>query len=342
MKIKMPYFIAEVGVNHEGCINKAVNMIESASRAGADAVKFQMYKADELAIVNSPSYWDTKKEPTESQHKLFSKFDAFDDKAYEHLSNVCKNNNIEFMVTPFSVDGVSKAKILCNRIKLASADITNIPLLIAAAKSSLPIILSTGASNYEEIEKAISLIHETGNKDITLLHCVLNYPTDPKDAYLKRISLLKEKFHNCKIGYSDHVPPHKSKLTPIISVLMGAEVIEKHYTFDKSIQGNDHYHSYDEIDLSEYIKNMKETIKLIGEDITQEDFINQQLPAIQNARRSIVSNTFIKKGDVLSDKNITTKRPGTGIPASKWDEVIQKKAARDIEKDVLLNIDDVI
>lgn len=336
MKLKKPFFIAEVGVNHEGDMTKAIEMIQSAASAGADCVKFQMYKADELAVVDSPSYWDTKEESTKTQHSLFSKYDGFSFEDYEILSKECQKNKIEFMVTPFSRDGVKLASKICNRLKIASADITNIPLLEEAAKTNLPLILSTGASSFREISNAVKIVKNYNDKVITLLHCVLNYPTDPENAFLSRISELKKSFSDCIIGYSDHVPPQSSEYTLLYSVICGAEVLEKHYTFDKNIPGNDHYHSFDSVDLAKFTSLIDHLSILHGDIYSEEEYLSIQIPAIQNARRSIVTKRFVKKGEVFTSKNLDTKRPGTGIPSSRWDEVIGMKAEEDIPQGMLI------
>tara|TARA_A100001234_G_scaffold220987_1_gene235367 strand:+ start:8732 stop:9760 length:1029 start_codon:yes stop_codon:yes gene_type:complete len=336
MNIKKPFFIAEVGVNHEGDIEKAIDMIESAADAGADCVKFQMYKADELAITDSPAYWDTTKEKTKSQHLLFSKFDGLSIQDYKTLADECSKRNVEFMVTPFSRAGVKDAKNICSRLKIASADITNIPLIEEAAKTNLPIILSTGAASYEEVSNAVDLVTKYNDKKITLLHCVLNYPTDPKNAFLKRIEELRERFPQCYIGYSDHVPPQKSEFTLLTSIICGAEVIEKHYTFDKNIPGNDHYHAFDHDDLVNFYKSIEELKELYGVDFDEKKFLSIQEPAILNARRSLVSKIDIKKGQTLTAKNLDTKRPGSGIPSSRWNEFIGKEVLEDIPADSLI------
>lgn len=335
-----PYFIAEIGVNHEGNIKRAYEMIDTAAEAGADCVKFQMYKAEELAIKNSPAYWDTNKEKTTSQHSLFSKYDCFTFENYKELSLYSKKKKVDFMVTPFSVEGVYLASEISDVIKIASADITNVPLLRAVSDIGKPAIISTGASSYEEIEFAIKELESKNKIEISILHCVLNYPTDPKDAYLERIEILKKKFPDYKIGYSDHVPPHKSKLTLPLAIFYGAEVIEKHYTFDKSLPGNDHYHAFDNIDLEFFKAQLNELISLSGYDIDENQYLANQKPAITNARRSIVAASNLQKNHILTEIDLVTKRPGNGIPSAKWDDIIGKKLIRDVREDDQLSYED--
>ncbi len=198
--IRAPYIIAEIGVNHENSLKQAVKMIRAAKNSGADAVKFQSYKAHKLASSNSPAYWDTTKEATESQYKLFKKYDQFSKKEYEYLASVCLDINIEFLSTPFDFEAVDYLDDLMSIFKVASADITNVQLLEYIAKKKKPVILSTGASTIGEISDAVSLFYNEGIEDITILHCVLSYPTDNNNANLQLIQHLKAVFPNCKIG----------------------------------------------------------------------------------------------------------------------------------------------
>jgi N-acetylneuraminate synthase len=172
-KIRAPYIIAEIGVNHENNLKQAVKMIRAAKKSGADAVKFQSYKAHKLASSNSPAYWDTTKEPTESQYKLFKKYDQFSKKEYGYLANVCLDSNIEFLSTPFDFEAVDYLDNLMSIFKVASADITNVQLLEHIAEKKKPVIISTGASTIGEISDAVSLFSNEGIEDITILHCVL-------------------------------------------------------------------------------------------------------------------------------------------------------------------------
>ena len=247
-----PYIIAEVGVNHEGSFEKAVDMIRSASEGGANAVKFQTYKAASLASKNSPAYWDQRKEPTTSQYKLFEKYDSFNREEYERLKSECDDCGVDFMSTPFDVECLNWLMPIMNVVKIASADLTNDLLLEAVGAHRKPVIMSVGASTNEEIWDAIGVLKQSGISDIALLHCMLLYPTSLEDAHLSRILELRQEFENegIKIGYSDHVPPTAADNDQIlVACAMGAEIIEKHYTYDKGLPGNDHYHAMDSNDL---------------------------------------------------------------------------------------------
>ena len=256
-----PYIIAEIGVNHGGSIDLARTLIDLAKEGGADAAKFQTYKANTLASKNSPSYWDTSKEKTNSQYELFSKYDSFGEKEFELLYLHCKENNIEFISTPFDHYSVDYLNNFMPFFKISSSDITNIPLLKHIANKNKPIILSTGASNLEEIDFAIKNIESCGNNNLALLHCILNYPTPDKDANLNMISFMRNYYKSKIIGYSDHTLPDMNMRVLTSAYLLGAVIIEKHFTYDKNLPGNDHYHAMDLNDL----KNFKKQIKFINE-----------------------------------------------------------------------------
>ena len=246
-----PYFIAEIGVNHENSIEKAKLMIEQASSSGANAVKFQSYKADRLAAKDSPSYWDTTEESTNSQYELFKKYDSLVKEDYLALKNYCDDLGVEFLTTPFDTFFVDELDEILTFYKIASADITNYPLLEKVASKGKPIILSTGASDKKEIESTLKFL-ETFNVEIILNQCILSYPTEIKEANLGMISDLINSYPNNIVGFSDHTPPTEDFYVQIYSVLLGATFIEKHFTFDKSLPGNDHYHSFDASDLSNF------------------------------------------------------------------------------------------
>lgn len=201
----VPYLIAEIGVNHEGDLDLARKLIDDAADAGASAVKFQAYRADSLAIKNSPAYWDTTKETCRSQHELFSRYDKFGRSEFIRLADHARLKNVDFIATPFDLDAVEWLAPLVVAFKVASADITNVPLIRACARSEKPLIMSTGASTDQEIAFAVETARRAGSSDIALLHCVLNYPTPPDHAQLAQIPRMINVFSKCLIGYSDHV-----------------------------------------------------------------------------------------------------------------------------------------
>lgn len=324
-----PYIIAEIGVNHEGSMQKAKLMIDQAKSGGANAVKFQSYKAETLASKNSPAYWDQSKETTSTQFKLFKKYDSFTKKNYEELKTYSDQIGIEFMSTPFDIESANYLNEMMDVFKISSSDVTNKPFIEYICGFGKPIILSTGASTLEEIDEAVSWI-KPFNVHLSLLHCVLNYPTPNEYARLKKIEELKIHFPNHIIGYSDHTQPQD--MIPCISaVLLGARIIEKHFTFDKTLEGNDHYHAMDINDL----KKFTETIAVIDCMYASKDFddLESQQKSIQNARRSLVSVKNLKAGTLLKKEHLTFKRPAFGISPKYIDEVIGKPLLIDLKED---------
>jgi N-acetylneuraminate synthase len=338
-ELKRPYIIAEIGVNHEGSIDKAKEMITLAKEGGADAAKFQSYKANKLASKNSPSYWDLKKEPTRSQYELFKKYDMFGEKEYTQLAQYCKKVGIDFISTPFDDEAIEFLYPWVPFYKIASSDITNIPFLRKVAQKGKPILLSTGASTLPEIELAINEIQANGSQDIALLHCILNYPTSNNNANLRMIIGLQKVFPDFIIGYSDHTIPDESMLCLTTAYILGAQIIEKHFTFDKSLPGNDHYHAMDVVDLKNFVDNISKLIQLLG-NISKKP-IPEEYISRQNARRSIVVKGNIKKGEKFTEKNLTYKRPASGISPLFWGNIIGKSSRIDLEDDHILTWDDI-
>lgn len=330
--LKQPFVIAEIGVNHEGSIDLAKRMILEAKMGGADAVKFQTYRASHLAVKESPAYWDLTMEPTRSQFDLFSKHDKFWIEEMQLLSNYCSEIGIEFLSTPFDIESADFLNGMMDCFKISSSDITNKPLIQHICKYNKPIVLSTGASELWEIHEAVSWIEEYGNP-LALLHCVLNYPTEDHNAHIGMITGLKQNFPKSIIGYSDHTLPKDMKVCELATIL-GARIIEKHFTFDKNLPGNDHYHAMDINDLKNFRKIIDRNILVIGGcEVTS---LPQEEIAKKNARRSLVANSDIKAGELITNQNLTTKRPASGISPRNLDEVVGLRARIDICNDTVL------
>ena len=329
-----PYIIAEIGVNHEGSIELAKRLIDEALEGGAHAAKFQSYKASKIASKNSPAYWDQTKEPTDSQYKLFQKYDGFGEKEYLELADYCKKIGIDFMSTPFDLDAVDFLAPLMPAFKVASADITNVPLIRKCAAQGKPLIMSTGAATLPEIEFALNTAIEAGAKDISILHCVLNYPTPEENAQLGMISTLKRIFPNVVIGYSDHVVPDETISALEVAMLHGACILEKHFTHDKSLPGNDHYHAMNKDDLKAFCNKQATYKRLIAGDTKD---ISKESAARLHARRSIVANGNIAKGTIITEDMLIAKRPAHGISPVHWDEIIGKVATTNILDDDLID-----
>lgn len=338
-----PFLIAEIGVNYYDIAIKenisnmeaAKLMVKKAKDAGCNAVKFQSYKADKIASKNSPAYWDTNEEPTKSQYELFKKFDSFGKEEYKELANYCKEIEIMFLSTPFDFDSIDYLDEFMEVYKISSSDLTNLPFIKKIAKKEKPIIISTGASTIEEIKVAISTIENEGNKNIGIMHCVLSYPTDYNDVNLLMIKNLKDLYPNYDIGYSDHTKPDENMLVLTTAYLYGATILEKHYTLDKTLKGNDHYHGMDPEDIATFKKNIKFIKKING----QYDKIplDCESESRKQARRSIIAKQNIAIGETITEDILTYKRPGTGISPSEIVNVLGKKAKVAIKEDDLIS-----
>ena len=334
-----PYIIAEIGVNHECSIKLAKKMIDQASSGGAQAVKFQTYKAEKIAAKKSPFYWDLSEEKTKSQYELFKKYDQFEFKDYLLLQKYCKKKGIDFLSTPFDEDAVDKLNNLVPFFKIASADLNNFPLLEKIAKKKKAVLLSTGASNIKEIRESTNFLKKKGCTKIVLLHCILSYPTKYENANLRMISDLIKEFPNNIIGYSDHTKPDKDMSSVISAYLLGAQVIEKHFTFNKKLKGNDHYHSMDFKDLKNLTSKIKFVKKLLG-NIDSKKCIDVEKISRKNARRSIYVKKTIKKGSKIRRNDLICKRPALGLPPKNLFNIVGKRARKEIKVEKLISKED--
>lgn len=260
-----PYVIAEMGVNffdtakvmNISPLDAAKLYIDKAAEVGVDCVKFQSYKANTIVSKNSPAYWDLTKEPTKTQYELFLKFDSFGESEFQYLCNYAHSKGLDFTSTPFDYASADYLESMVDFYKISSSDLTNIPFIKYIGSKGKPVYISVGASYLSEVDEAVRALKESRCKDIVLFHCVLSYPTNPKDANLRVIKTLKKVFPDLRIGFSDHVAPDDSMLTLATAYLVGAEVIEKHFTLDKTLEGNDHYHAGDPNDFKKAIDNFK-------------------------------------------------------------------------------------
>ena len=333
-----PTIIAEAGVNHGCNITLALNYIKIAKKADADAIKFQTYKAEKLVSKISPAYWDTKEEKITSQYKLFKKYDKFNIKDYKKLFLKCKKNKILFMSTLFDVDTIDKFDSFLKIYKVSSSDINNVPLLRKIGKKKKHTIISTGDSNISEIKFAIKTLN-LPKKKLCIMHCVLNYPTKDEDLNLNYIKTLKKKFPGYIIGYSDHAKSDNNLAVVEKAFNLGAKIIEKHFTHNKNLKGNDHYHAMNEEDLINF--NIKMLRKKIAMGKYNKD-LSKEKKSILFARRSIFAKKNINKGEFFSEKNLITLRPGTGIKANFWDKIIGKKSKSKIHKNMMISHKDYI
>lgn len=334
--------IAEIGVNYYDIAKKlqislmdaAKFMVLAAKNAGIHAVKFQTYKADTLASKYSPSYWDLTEEPTTSQYELFKKFDAFGEPEYQELAGFCRKIGIEFCSTAFDFASADYLEPLMDVYKISSSDLTNLPFIAYMAKKGKPILLSIGASDKEEIEAAVRCIRTYNDRELVLLHCVLEYPTPYEHANLAKIATLKKAFPNDFIGYSDHTKPDAECDVIKTAYLLGANIVEKHFTVDKTLTGNDHYHAMDPHDAERILTAIDRIDQLKGSgDLCA---LSSESKARENARRSIVAAVDISVGTKITEEMLTFKRPGQGISPSQIADVVGKQAKEDIEKDVVM------
>ncbi|MDB4822109.1 N-acetylneuraminate synthase family protein [Candidatus Pseudothioglobus singularis] len=330
-----PYFIAEVGVNHEGSFETALEQVRLAKLGGADAVKFQYYKSDLIASKNAKAYWDLSKEKTTSQRDLFKKYDNFGFKEYSQICQYCNDLDIDFILTPFHSKAIEEIDNLVETYKIASADITNFDLISSIAETGKPIILSTGASYYSEIMRAIELIKKYSNCKIAILHCTLSYPTKDSQANLNRIIELRRRFNDIIVGYSDHTVPNDSLSQVTVSSLLGARIIEKHFTHDKLLPGNDHYHSADIYDLKKIKNELLYNNLLIG---SGNDVLDIEFSARKNARRMVCASKKLKKGKNLTNADIMPLRSSVGIPWEFSELIIGRKLVIDIDEGVEIDL----
>lgn len=330
--------IAEAGVNHNGDINKAFQLIDAAVAAGVDYVKFQTFKADNLVSKNAKKadyqIQNTNNE-SDSQLDMLKKLELSHSQ-HEELIKYCKEKNIEFFSTAFDLDSLDYlASIGLKLVKIPSGEITNLPYLKKAATLFDEVIISTGMSMMSEIKDALEVFIKEGiAKDkITILHCNTEYPTPMKDVNLKAMLSIEKEF-GVKVGYSDHTLGIE---VTIAAVAMGASVIEKHFTLDKNLPGPDHAASLEPDELKamcEAIRNIEKALS--GNGIKEPS--ESEMKNIAIARKSIVAKQNIAKGAIFTENNITTKRPGNGISAMKWDEILGKVAQRDFNEDDLIEL----
>ncbi|MEE3392711.1 MAG: N-acetylneuraminate synthase [Lachnospiraceae bacterium] len=326
--------IAEAGVNHNGSIELAKKLADKAKEAGADIVKYQTGKPENL-VAKSAKMAEYQKENTgkdESQFQMLKKlmlpFDAFDE-----IFAYCESIGIMPLSTPFdleSIDYLNKKNMPF--WKVPSGEITNLPYLEKIAKTGKSVVMSTGMSTLAEVKAAVKLLKDNGSGDITVLQCNTQYPTPYEDVNLRAMLTMKEDL-GLPVGYSDHT---RGIEIPIAAVAMGASIIEKHFTLDRNMEGPDHKASLEPDELRSMVDSIRHVEAALGSGIKQVS--DSERPNIAVARKSIVARCDIKKGELLSEENITTKRPGNGIDPMKWHEVTGTKAVRDFKEDELIEL----
>lgn len=324
--------IAEAGVNHNGSIELAKQMIEEAARAGANYIKFQTFKPEKLVskYAQKADYQKKMTGSQESQLQMLEKLAlSYDD--FVELKKYCEQIGIGFLSTPFDEDSIRFLDSLdMDFWKIPSGEITNYPYLVQVAQTGRDIVLSTGMCEMDEIADAMKVLEENGAGNISLLHCNTEYPTPYEDVNLLAMNQMREVF-NKQVGYSDHTVGIE---VPIAAVALGAEIIEKHFTLDKNMEGPDHKASLEPLELSQMICSIRHIEKSLGDGNKKRTASEQH--NIAAARKSIVAKCAISKGDIFTDKNLTVKRPGSGISPMHWKELIGTKAQRDYVEDELI------
>ncbi len=327
------YIIAEAGVNHNGSFELACKLVDAAKAAGVDCIKFQTFKSKNL-VSRTAQKAEYQKVTTgdSSQQDMLKKLELSYDE-FIALKEYCDKVGITFLSTPFDFDSID----FLNSIempfwKIPSGEVTNLPYLLALAKTGKPVVMSTGMCEIAEIEAAINVLKENGTKEIKLLHCNTEYPTPFEDVNLKAMQTMRDAF-GLEVGYSDHT---KGIEVPVAAVALGATVIEKHFTLDRNMEGPDHKASLEPGELAAMVSSIRHIEKALGTGDKTPSPSEQK--NITVARKSIVAKKNIKAGDDLTVENVTVKRPGTGISPMKWFDVLGTKAIRDFAEDELIEI----
>jgi len=326
------FIVAEAGVNHNGNVDLAKKLIDAAKDARADAVKFQAFKTEKV-VTKYAEKANYQKETTglsESQYEMIKRLELKEEEFVE-LYDYSKKKNIIFLSSAFDKESVDLLDYLgVPAFKVASGEITNFPLLQYVAEKKKPIILSTGMSTLDEIEDALEIIRQKGVEDIVPLHCVTSYPAKIEDANLKVIETLRHRF-KLPVGFSDHT---LGITVPIAAVTLGAVLIEKHFTLDKTLPGPDHRGSLEPDELKDMIKAIRDVEQALGDGIKKPTEDEERIK--KTVRRSIVAKVEIPKGTVITENMLDFKRPGTGIEPKNLNEVIGKKTKKDIKPDELI------
>ena len=329
------FIIAEAGVNHNGSLDAAIKMVDAAVVAGADAVKFQTFKAEKIITAGAPKagYQKQSTKSDESQLEMIRNLEL-DESANERLFRCCSEKGILFLSSPFDLESIDLLNRLGMHIfKIPSGEITNMPYLrkLGALKKSL--IMSTGMADLGEIEDALLVLIKAGAvlEDITVLHCNTEYPTRFEDVNLKAMVTIKSAFPGIQVGYSDHTPGIE---VPVAAVALGARVIEKHFTLDRNMKGPDHQASLEPDELKSVVTAIRNIEKAMGSGLKRPS--PSELKNKRIVRKSLVATQPIKVGEPFSADNITAKRPGTGISPMRWDEVLGQVAQKEYEKDELI------
>ncbi|HIW80363.1 MAG TPA: N-acetylneuraminate synthase [Candidatus Acetatifactor stercoripullorum] len=330
--MKHVFVIAEAGVNHNGSLELAKKLADKAKEAGADAVKFQTFRSANLVCKNAEKadYQRENGDKSESQLQMLQKLELTA-KMHEELKEYCEQKQIMFLSTPFDMESIDLLEEMGMPVyKIPSGEITNLPYLRKIGSLRKKVILSSGMSNLEEIKEAVKILRECGTADISVLHCNTQYPTPMEDVNLNVMQTLRKEL-GLPVGYSDHT---KGIEVPIAAAALGAEIIEKHFTLDKEMDGPDHKASLEPEELKQMITAIRNIEKALGSP--EKKVTDSERANIAVVRKSIVAKKPIRKGECFTEDNITTKRPGNGISPMLWDSVIGQAATRDYDMDEMI------
>ena len=325
------FIVAEAACNHMCDVGLAKKMIDEAKDAGVDAIKFQTYKAERLVCEEAKTYWNYSTQ-AKSQFEYYKNLDKFDWREYKELFTYARQKELIAFSTPFDVESASMLhEVGAPLFKIASCDLLDIRLLRHVARFGKPMIMSTGGSELSEIQKTVEVVLNEGCSELVLMVCTLSYPALNTDAHLKRIITFKKLFPELIIGYSDHTKPDEYMMIPSMAVALGAKVIEKHFTLDRTLTGSGHAFSVNPQDLRKMVINIRVAEEVLGSSAIEVH--ESERAARQNARRSLVANRNIKEGEIISSDMVAIKRPGTGLSADKIDDVLGKKVKTELFKD---------
>lgn len=328
------YIIAEAGVNHNGSLKIAKKMVDAVREAGADAIKFQTFKAENIVTKNASraDYQVKNTGEDTSQYSMLKKLElSYDD--FRELKVYCDASGIEFLSTPFDLESIDFLQELGIRfLKIPSGEITNFPYLRKIGQTGMPVIMSTGMSTLEEVGDAIGVLREYGGRDISLLHCTTEYPAPLDSVNLKAMQTMAEAF-NLPVGYSDHT---SGIAVSVAAVAMGAVIIEKHFTIDRNMEGPDHKASLEPDELKDMVQSIRDVEMAMGTG--EKGLSYSELKNVSVVRKSIVAKRAIRKGMLFSEDNLSVKRPGTGVNPMQWNKVIGLCAKRDYEEDEMIEL----
>lgn len=332
--MKHVIIIAEAGVNHNGSFELAKKMVDAAKEAGVDYVKFQTFNPQKLVskYAEKAEYQKKTTGSDETQLQMLQKLTLAEGN-FLSLRDYCREVGVGFISTPFDLDSIAFLETFdMDFWKVPSGEITNLPYLEAIARTKRKVVMSTGMCDMNEIQDAMEALETNGTSEITLLHCNTQYPTPYEHVNLSAMNTIRDTLHK-EVGYSDHTQGIE---VPIAAVAMGATVIEKHFTLDKNMDGPDHKASLNPIELKQMVMAIRNIEQAIGNGLKEPSSSEMANKAV--ARKSIVASRDIKQGEVFSEENLTTKRPGTGISPMKWYEVIGKVATRDFSEDEIIEL----